>query len=207
MKSIKRLYDENMFPKIMEIGLDNKEVQAHRKELLAQVNGSILELGIGTGSGLRYYPEHIKEIIAIDTNEGMIKIFNKKNNSNIKVNYLNMSAEKLDFDDETFDYVVSMFTLCSIPRVEAALSEIKRVLKPNGKLVFIEHGVSNNKIKRIMQKALNPIQKVLGVGCTLDRNYVDLVEGSGLHFEKIDIFEIKDLFFEYDYIYKGTAIK
>jgi ubiquinone/menaquinone biosynthesis C-methylase UbiE len=192
----------------MELGLNSEEIKNHRKDLLSEVSGSILEIGIGTGVSLCSYPESVKEITAIEPNDGMKKYYCKiMNKSDIKINVRNMSAELMDFEDETFDYVVSMFTLCSIERVEDALSEIKRVLKPNGKLIFIEHGLSDNGIKRALQKLFKPIQKFLGAGCNLDRNYIDLIKNAKLDFKKIETFKSKVLLYIYDYIYKGVAEK
>ena len=162
------IYSDYIFPMFYDQIVRHAIFADKRRETLKPVEGRVLEIGIGTGSNLDFYPESVSEIDAIDPNPGMekqlrAKLLKKK----IKVNFLIGSAEQLPYENETFQTVVSTLTMCSIPNLQKALSEISRVLTPNGKLIFFEHGLSAEpKIKRV-QKFLNPIQNVVGCGCQL----------------------------------------
>ena len=134
----------------MDNGIRVSEVFQLRRQLLLEANGRILEIGYGTGSNLKFYPTHIKSITAIEPNKGM-RLFDT-NQTNIKVELFEIPAEKLDFPDETFDCVISMFTLCSVENLEKTLSEIKRVLKKNG-CFYLEHG-GTKKTYRILPEVV-----------------------------------------------------
>ena len=116
-----------------------------RSELLADVGGEVLEIGFGTGLNLPHYPEHVRRITTVDPNPGMNKLARRRiAESGIAVDQRALGGEALPFEDETFDCVVSTWTLCSIPEVGRALGEVYRVLRPGGRFVFLEHGLSDD---------------------------------------------------------------
>jgi ubiquinone/menaquinone biosynthesis C-methylase UbiE len=129
------------------------------------------------GLNLAYYPnDKVQKITTIDVNPGMNKIAqNRIATSPISVDYQVLNGEKLPMADATFDTVVSTWTLCSIQQVESAISEIYRVLKPGGKFLFIEHGLSNEPKIQTWQHRLTPIQKIIADGCHLDREIKSLI--------------------------------
>ncbi len=180
---------------------------AYREEVLADVSGEVLEIGFGTGLNLPYYPDRVQRITTVDPNPGMNALAKKRiQKSAIAVDSQLLSGENLPMADNSFDSVVSTWTLCSIPNVEQALSEIYRVLKPGGKFFFIEHGLSHDRSVQIWQHRLTPIQKVIADGCHLDRNIWQLVES---HFDavKIEQFAANQLPKIVGYFYKGHALK
>jgi ubiquinone/menaquinone biosynthesis C-methylase UbiE len=178
-----------------------------RQSVLADVQGEVLEIGFGTGLNLPYYPQSITKITTVDANSGMNSLANRRIQAGDRaVKLYTLSAEKLPFADCSFDSVVSTWTLCSIPDVHQALAEIYRVLKPGGKLFFIEHGLSNEPSVQTWQHRLTPIQKIIADGCHLDRNIQALMEQ---HFSQVSV----EAFYQEGlpkfsaYFYKGMALK
>ena len=162
---------------------------------------------MGTGLNLIHYPENINKITAIDPNPGMNRLAQKRiENSDITVDDHLLNSENLPFLDNSFDSVVSTWTLCSIGKVDKAISEIYRVLKPNGKFYFIEHGLSNEPKIQVWQNRLTPIQKIIADGCHLNRNIQKIVEN------QFKILIIEEFYAEnvpkiMGYYYQGIATK
>ncbi len=177
-----------------------------RKDTLSEVKGEILEIGFGTGMNLPYYPENVHRITGVDININIHSKAEKRlKSSPIKVDYHTVSAELLPFPSQTFDAVVSTFTLCSIKNIHRALSEIARVLKLNGRFFFAEHGLSHDYQVQKWQHRLNPINKVLSCGCNLNRNIKELVESCDLKILKLDQFYLEKTPKIFGYMYKGIA--
>lgn len=201
------LYSQVIFPWCMDRAMSDPVLSAYRQQILAGVSGEVLEIGFGTGLNLNYYPQNIQNITVIDRNQGMNKFAKKRlQSSSINVNFQILNAEKLPNPDNTFDSVVSTWTLCSIAKVDRAIAEIYRVLKPDGKFFFIEHGLSKESKVQTWQNFLNPIQKIVGDGCHLNRNIKQLVAHD---FKNIttEEFYTPNLPKFIGYMYKGIAIK
>lgn len=200
-------YSQVILPRLLDWSLSDPNLAKYRQELLADVTGEVLEIGFGTGLNLAYYPEHIHKITTIDVNIGMNTLAKKRiDDSGIQVEQLLLSSENLLMADNTFDSVVSTWTLCSIANVEQALKEVYRVLKPGGKFFFVEHGLSDKPNVQIWQNRLTPIQKVIADGCHLNRNIQQLVE------QQFDYVELKQFTPEnfpdlMAHLYKGFALK
>jgi ubiquinone/menaquinone biosynthesis C-methylase UbiE len=202
-----KLYSQVIFPWFMDRTMSDPVLSEYRQQVLAEVSGEILEIGFGTGLNLNYYPQNIQNITVIDRNEGMNKFAKGRiQSSPINVNFQILDAEKLPNLDNTFDSVVSTWTLCSIAKVEQAIAEIYRVLKPGGKFFFIEHGLSQEAKIQNWQNFLNPIQNLVGDGCNLNRNIKQLIAND---FKNIttEEFYSPNLPKFIGYMYKGVAIK
>ncbi len=200
-------YSQSILPRLMDWSLSDPTFGKYRQELLIDVKGEVLEIGFGTGLNLAFYPPHIQKITTIDKNPGMNAFAKRRiSNSNIKVEQLMLSSENLSVLNNTFDSVVSTFTLCSIANVKQALQEIYRILKPGGKFFFLEHGLSDKHNIQVWQNRLTPFQKVIGDGCHLNRNIRELLE------EQFDEVELKEFTPEkmsdiIAHLYKGIATK
>ncbi|MFW6295978.1 MAG: class I SAM-dependent methyltransferase [Halothece sp.] len=202
-----KLYSQYIFPRLLDWVMSNSTFDQYRQQILSEVSGKVLEIGFGTGLNLSYYPSSLEKLVTVDPNPGMNSLAQKRiQNSSVEVENRVLSGEKLPMEANTFDAVVSTWTLCSIPNVEQALSEIHRVLKPQGKFYFIEHGLSHEpKIKK-WQHRLTPIQKKIGDGCHLDRNIEQLVKE---HFDSVEV----NKFYDPNspkiagYMYQGIATK
>ncbi len=164
------IYSRLIFPTLIDRVMSGEDFANYRRIVLADAVGSVLEIGFGTGLNLAYYPQgRVEKITTVDVNPGMNKLAQKRiAASSIEVEYRVLNGEKLPMADDTFDTVVSTWTLCSIKQVETAIAEIHRVLKPGGKFLFIEHGLSNEPNIQTWQHRITPIQKVIGDGCHLD---------------------------------------
>ncbi|MGB3655968.1 MAG: class I SAM-dependent methyltransferase, partial [Rivularia sp. (in: cyanobacteria)] len=143
----------------------------------------------------------------VDNNPGVDQLAQKRiEKSSITVDHRILSGENLPMADNTFDSVVSTWTLCSIEKVEQAVKEIHRVLKPGGKFFFIEHGLSNEASIQTWQNRLNPVQNIIADGCNLNRNIRSIVE------EKFNRVDVKEFYADktpkfMGYMYQGVAIK
>jgi ubiquinone/menaquinone biosynthesis C-methylase UbiE len=201
------LYSRWLFPQLMDWTMAGDEFSQYRRDVLAQVSGEILEIGFGTGLNLPHYPKSVHAITTVDVNPGMSAIARRRiQASGITVKHHILDGKSLPMPDNSFDSVVSTWTLCSIADVEQALREIYRVLKPNGRFFFIEHGLSSEPKVQVWQHRLTPIQKVIADGCHLDRNIQSLIEK---YFQQATIaqFASKNLPEIAGYFYKGVAQK
>jgi len=201
-------YSEVLFPWGMNLVMSGEEFQKQRRAVLQSVDGSILEIGFGSGLNLPHYPTKIKKLVTVDPNPGMARYTAQQIKvSDIEVDRQVLSGESLPMQDEIFDTVVSTWTLCSIENIDKALSEVKRVLKPGGKFVFLEHGLSPDKKVSCWQNRLNGIQKIFGEGCHLNRDMRKLIGDTG--FSQLDI---ENYYFPntprfIGYMYRGIATK
>lgn len=200
-------YSQVILPRFMDRTMSDSRLAQYRQAVLSEVSGEVLEIGFGTGLNLAHYPQTVRQLTAIDANPGMKKIAEKRlKNASIPVETQVINGEKLPIGDRSFDSVVSTWTLCSIAKVENALDEIYRVLKPGGKFCFIEHGLSEEPNVQVWQNRLTPLQKLVGDGCHLNRPIQNLVE-SKFHLVKLERFYAPNVPKTVGYMYKGVAVK
>ena len=201
-------YSEAVIPLFYDMVMDKPHIKKGRINILKNVSGEVLEIGFGTGLNLPHYPPAVTKLTIIDKNPGMNKQAQERiSASKIKVDNKVLNGEELPFEDESFDSVVSTFTLCSIENIDKALKEFYRVLKPDGKYYFQEHGLANDLKIRKWQNRINPFQKVLADGCNLNRNIKSLIENTGF-----SITEFENYFLEkgpktHTFMYEGIACK
>lgn len=155
----------------MDRVLRSPRIRDRRRQVLAEVSGSVLEIGVGTGLNLPLYPASVRQLTCIGPDQHMAKQATRRAaERGLTVEYVSCSAESMPFVDETFDWVVSTFVLCSIADQSRAAAEIARVLRPEGRLVFLEHVVSTSTLSRLAQRSLNPINRAMACGCSLVRD-------------------------------------
>lgn len=201
-------YCDQIFPRLMEWVMAGEEFNRLRSEFLASVHGEVLELGLGTGLNLSHYPRTITELHAVDPASLLPKVVAARSaRVSFPVRFQQQTAETLPYIDRRFDYVVSTWTLCTIPDAARALQEVARVLKPGGKLLFLEHGRSDDQKVAAWQDRLNSIQNVIGCGCNLNRQIDRLVTQSGLMITHLDRFSMKDVPRLGGEMYRGTAVR
>jgi len=170
---------------LMEGLVERSRYSKWRELLWSKVEGSeILEVGVGTGKNFPYYPAHT-EITAIDFSEKMLsRAREKAKNQNIRVSLQQMDVQNMSFEDNTFDTVVAAFVFCSVPDPIKGLQEVKRVCKPGGNILLLEHVLSPNRVIAWMMNLVNPI--VVGVmGPNINRRTVENVANSDLKLEKV----------------------
>ncbi|MEO0349017.1 MAG: class I SAM-dependent methyltransferase [Cyanobacteria bacterium P01_A01_bin.15] len=200
-------YSRLIFPRLLDLTMSGSEMGRYRQSLLASVEGQVLEIGFGTGLNLPYYGDGVATLTAIDPNEGMAAIAAPRiQTAAMDITLKTASAEALPMPDASFDAVVCTWTLCSIPNIQRALTEVYRVLKPGGKFFFIEHGLSCEPGVGRWQRRITPLQRRLADGCHLDRPMASLIEAV---FDQVDVdeFYATDLPKLMGYFYRGVATK
>jgi ubiquinone/menaquinone biosynthesis C-methylase UbiE len=200
-------YSKYLFPHLLEWALGNPQLGKYRRRALEPAYGKVLEIGFGTGLNLPYYPQPVNEITAIDP-ENMLadKTAARLKESFIPVHFVQLDASgKLPFADAAFDSVVTTWTLCSIEHVASALAEMRRLLKPDGRYIFLEHGRSDDAKTAVWQDRFNPIEKVLGAGCNINRPIDRLVKAAGFEIEILERFVMPKTPRILGEMYKGTA--
>lgn len=173
-------YQRRVLPHIINLAMRNRELRPYRARLLEKAEGRVLEIGIGSGLNLPYYSRSTREIVALEPAPELIAMARRlAAQQSSPVEFLEGSAEAIPLDRHSIDTVVTTWTLCSIPQVAAALAEMRRVLKPQGQLLFVEHGRAPEQRVREWQDRLTPIWKRIGGGCHLNRPIQQLIENAG----------------------------
>ena len=164
-----------------------------RKKIISTAKGNVLEVGAGTGKNLPYYSKKAK-VTGIDISKGMLDKAIKKNNK-LKTNcrLLLMDAENMKFRNNSFDTVLCTFILCSVPNPVKALKEMRRVCKPNGRIIMVEHVLSKNWLIALWQKLHNPITRWL-VGININRDTAGNIRKAGIRIIKEENLALKDVF-------------
>ncbi|MDA0841025.1 MAG: class I SAM-dependent methyltransferase [Planctomycetota bacterium] len=202
------LYADYIFPVCCDTMMSAPDLERIRKYALENVAGEILEIGFGTGLNLPHYPAGVEKITAVEVSEGMNrKSLKRIEESGIEVDCKILDGKELPMANESFDCIVSTWTLCSIKEIDSAMNEIYRVLRPGGRLVFVEHGLSNERRVQRWQNFFNPFQKVFAVGCHLNRNMRAIIEKPGFSFENIREFYMENVPKPLGYTYQGLAVK
>lgn len=177
----------------MDYSLNRPEVAELRKKVLAEVAGKTLEIGFGTGLNLPNYPPEIRSISALEPNDGMNGLaLRRMGESQVEVKLLNHDGEDIPVADSSFDSIVSTWTLCSVADPPEVMREVVRTLKPGGRFFFLEHGLAQNPRTQKWQSRLTPINKIIAVGCHLDRDIKSIVESEGLKMVKYERLNLAD---------------
>jgi ubiquinone/menaquinone biosynthesis C-methylase UbiE len=198
-------YNRYIFPRLLDFAMRNKEVARYRALVVPRALGTVMEIGVGSGLNLPFYGPAVRQLYAVEPDAKLLVMAEKNARAAaFPVEFLPRSAESLPLEDGSVDTLVTTFTLCSIPDVHAALREMKRVLKPDGLLLFAEHGLAPDPSVRRWQDRLNPVWKKWAGGCNLNRKMDDLIREAG--------FDFLDLSASYakgprpmSYVYAGSA--
>jgi ubiquinone/menaquinone biosynthesis C-methylase UbiE len=201
-------YSRVIFPRLCDFALDRPSVAALRGDLLSQAAGEILEIGFGTGLNLPHYQRAVRRITVVEPNAGMHRRARRRAETTaIEVDVRPEGGERLPFGDAAFDCVVSTFTLCSIEQVERALGEICRVLKRDGRFLFLEHGLSPDPKVQKWQRRLNWLERMLAGNCRLDRPIRQLIEAQPFASVSLREFYLDKVPRTHGYLYQGAAVK
>lgn len=201
------LYSRYIFPRLMDRFMSGAEFQQLRAELLQAAHGHVLEIGLGTGLNLPHYPGAVSSLRAVDPAPLLPdRLATRSAAAPFPIEVARISAEWLPYEDGTFDCVVSTWTLCTIPDPLAALREIRRVLKPDGTVLFLEHGRSEDPHMAAWQDRVNPIQHVVGCGCNLNRSIDRLITEAGLTITQLDRFTMESVPRIGGTMYRGKAV-
>ena len=172
-------YADRVLPHLINLAMRQKNLAAYRSRLVASAEGRVLEIGIGSGLNLPFYGAAVSEVVGIDPSGPLLRMASQRAARAMPVKLVEGSAEAIPLQDGSFDTVVTTWSLCSIPDVPAALSEIRRVLKPTGVLLFVEHGRSPDETVARWQDRITPVWKPIAGGCHLNRPVDTLIRLSG----------------------------
>lgn len=180
-------YYRYIFPRLLDLSMQHSLVRPYRERVIAQARGRVLEIGIGSGLNLPLYGSAVERICGIEpAAELRAMAAARARESGRQVELIDGSAERIELPDRSFDTVVSTWTLCSIADVGRALQEIRRVLKPDGQLLFVEHGLAPDAGVSRWQQRITPLWKRCAGGCHLDRDIRRLIEAAGLRLRSLE---------------------
>ncbi|MFH1344996.1 MAG: methyltransferase domain-containing protein [Pseudomonadota bacterium] len=179
-EAVVNLYDRWVLPPILDLVMRQRPLQKYRREVVAAANGRVLEVGVGSGLNFPLYDKRVEIVFGIDPSPRLLAVARRRAaGAGVRAEFLQGSASAIPLADNTMDTVVMTWTLCSIPDPLAALREMRRVLKPDGKLLFVEHGLSPEAAIERWQHRLTPIWCRVAGGCHLDRKMDDLIRAAG----------------------------
>lgn len=183
------IYDEHVLPRIVNVACGVKPLRSLRERVCQGLSGQVVEVGFGSGLNIPYYPGTVERVAAIEPADTGWQLAGKRlSGAGVPIERTGLDGQSLPLTDHSCDTALSTFTLCTIPDVEAALGEIRRVLKPGGALHFLEHGLAPDESVRRWQHRLEPMQKRLFGGCHLTRPVADLLTKAGFTITEIDVF-------------------
>lgn len=200
-------YNEKILPQLIQRACSSEPASKQREKVIPYAEGVVLEIGAGSGLNFAYYDtSKVQKIWALEPSLGMQAIAkNSPVSKMLDVEYLSLLAEDIPFKKNTIDTIVCTYVLCTIPNVELALKKMYEVLKPEGKLLFTEHGLAPDKKIKVLQNLVNPIWKRVSGGCNLNRNISKLLKGAGFYTVEEQMYIPGFRFYSYNYW--GKAVK
>lgn len=182
-------YSERIVPHLVNFACGTKEMGALRERACADLKGEVIEIGFGSGLNVPYYPADVATVAAVEPAKTAWQLARKRlQESSIPIQRSGLDGQSLPLTANSFDAALSTWTLCTIPDAIAALHEIRRVLKPGGRLHFLEHGLAPEEAVRRWQRRLEPLQRRAYAGCHLTRPIADLLVAAGFAITDIDTF-------------------
>lgn len=181
-------YREHVYPHLVMMLGNPRRVREIRERIVPSACGTVLEIGVGPGPNFAYYDrQKVAKVYALEPNAGMLRLAEKaRRKTELDVQFLEIPGERIPLADGSVDSVLSTFTFCSIPGVTEAIRGIRRVLRPGGRLIFLEHGRSPDPSVRRWQKRWEPVFYHIFDGCHLTRDVPALITQSGFQLDEIE---------------------
>jgi SAM-dependent methyltransferase len=200
-------YATQILPRATNWVMGRKEFVPIRARVASDLTGEVVEIGFGAGRNVPHYPKDLSRVRAVDPDTlGRKLAAGRLAASPVPVDFVGLDGHELPLESGSVDSVLSTWTLCTIPNVDRALSEIQRVLRTGGRFLFAEHGRSPDSNVARWQDRLTPIQRRVAGGCHLNRPIQDLIEASGLQLARIDNYHVSGPK-SFGYMYEGVATK
>jgi ubiquinone/menaquinone biosynthesis C-methylase UbiE len=181
-------YKEHVYPHLVSLLGNPKPIADIRKRIVPAAEGDVLEIGVGPGVNFAHYdPARVNKIYALEPNPGMMSRADEQRRArHLNVEFIGLPGERIPLSDQSVDTVVSTFTLCTIPGVRDAISGLRRVLKPEGKFIFFEHGLAPDTSVQRWQKRTEPLFQWAFEGCHVTRNIPALITQTGFKIEQME---------------------
>ncbi len=178
-------YNERIVPALVHLAMSNHWLLDYRRRTISAARGRVLEVGIGSGINLPLYGRDVSSVFGIEPSASLLRRASHQQAAT-PADLIRGSAETIPFADKAFDTVVTTWTLCTIPDVALALREMRRVLRADGRLLFVEHGLAPDAAIARWQTRLTPCWMCVAGGCHLNRKIDDVVATAGFKIERLD---------------------
>jgi ubiquinone/menaquinone biosynthesis C-methylase UbiE len=199
------LYTDRVLPTLVDLSMRNKLLRPLRERVTAAAEGRVLDVGVGSGLNLPLYGTRAKEVLGLEPSHPLLARASRNAKlALVPIRLIEASAEAMPLDDSSIDTIVMTWTGCSIPDIRSALVEMRRVLRPGGRLLFVEHGRSPDARVQVWQNRLTPLWRRVAGGCHLNRKMDDLVQDGGFVIERLDTGYIRGPKIM-TFIYEGVA--
>jgi len=180
-------YRDIVLPKLCDLAMRNRRLVPYRRRVTAAAEGRVLEIGMGSGLNLPFYSAAVREVLGLEPAPRLVAMARRAAGATAgSVSLIEGSAEAIPLAGGSIDTVVTTWTLCTIPEAATALGEMRRVLKPGGRLLFVEHGTSPDPGVRKWQDRLTPAWRHLSGGCHLNRPISRLIEDAGFRIDRLE---------------------
>lgn len=201
-------YQNHIEPRMVSFACSTPAIRWQRKKVVPHAEGVVLEVGFGSGHNLPYYnADKVTKLFALEPEEKIRKLAAERvTSSPLEITFLNLPGEEIPLDDKSVDTVLITFTMCTIPDLPVALAGMARVLKPGGRMLFAEHGLSPEAGVAKWQNKLDGMWGCLAGGCHLNRDIAHLIEENGFSFETLEAEYARKTPKFLGYMYSGSAV-
>ena len=200
-------YGERVLPRVINVVMNTKQTRTIRQRVCADLTGDVVEIGFGTGHNLPYLPAAVRSLRAVEpAGLGVRLAADRMAAAVVPVQVVGLHGQALPLDDASADAILCTWSLCTIPDAVAAVREMRRVLRPGGRLHFVEHGRAEDPGVRRWQDRLNGIQQRVAGGCHLNRDIPAIVLAGGLRITELNTYYGKGEPKPYGYLYEGRAV-
>lgn len=201
-------YNECVLPWCIDVSCGMRALRPERRRVAEGLQGTVVEVGFGSGLNLPFMPPSVTRVLAVEPSERARQIAAKRiRDAPCKVEFAGLDAQRVQLDDAIADSALSTFTLCTIPDAGRALAEIRRILKPGGRLFVLEHGAAPDPGVARWQSRLNSVQRTIAGGCNLNRNIRAMLENAGFLADRIDESYFPKMPRTHGYLYAGSAVR
>ena len=201
-------YRDRIYPRLVRALGNPEPIRRIRETVVKRAQGTVLEIGVGPGVNFVHYdPTRTTKIFALEPNPGMRRLAQQERlRTPIDVTFLDLPGESIPLENSAVDTVLSTFTMCTIPGVSAAVKEMRRVLKPGGRLIFVEHGLAPDPGTQRWQRRTEPITHWLFEGCHVTRDIPSIIEGGGFRIDDVEKGYLEPFPKSWTYTWWGSAL-
>jgi SAM-dependent methyltransferase len=204
------LWSDRVVPHIVDKALSTDDVMRERELVCAHLGGQVIEVGFGSGLNTEMYPDAVESVAAVEPSDTAWRMSaDRRTASRTPISRSGLDGQALAEPDGSFDAALSTFTMCTIPDVQLALREIRRVLRPGGTLAFLEHGLAPEPGVARWQRRLDPLEKAVAGGCHLSRDIASLVSSAGFEIVELEQRHLPGpkVSRPWTYAYSGRAVR